>query len=214
MPTYDSYPAGTTMTGTEVFGPVRQAGQDVTLTGAQIAGQVTQAVMVSTLSGANISFGTLSASTSFTTPTLVTTGSFTLGTGTSGTGGSLVPGSGFININVSTTASYTFESAGSAVANNGSWVSSSDARLKTNVQTLSNALAAVKSMRGVSYTRIANNAAEIGVIAQEVQTVFSQAVTETQDGTLGVNYGALVGPLIEAVKELAAQVDELRAKIA
>jgi hypothetical protein len=87
----------------------------------------------------------------------------------------------------------------------------SDAKLKTNVQTIDNALALVEQIRGVYYDRIDSGEHGIGVIAQEVREVFPQAV-HTNDGTLSVAYGNLVGPLIEAVKELSARVKELEAR--
>ena len=51
-----------------------------------------------------------------------------------------------------------------------------------------------------------------GVIAQEVQAVFPDAVTEDESGYLMVDYNGLVAALIEAVKELAARVEELESR--
>lgn len=87
----------------------------------------------------------------------------------------------------------------------------SDAKLKTNVCTIDDALALVEQLRGVYYERIDSGDKGIGVIAQEVREVFPQAV-QNNDGTLSVLYGNLVGPLIEAVKELSARVKELEAR--
>lgn len=82
----------------------------------------------------------------------------------------------------------------------------SDARLKSNVETVTGALALVCALRGVRYTK--DGAPGVGVIAQEVQEVVPEVV---QDGEfLSVAYGNLVGVLIEAVKELAEQVEELK----
>ena len=52
---------------------------------------------------------------------------------------------------------------------------------------------------------------EIGVIAQEVQAAFPDAVVENDDGILMVDYPALVAALIESVKELADRVEALEA---
>ena len=87
----------------------------------------------------------------------------------------------------------------------------SDARLKTNVRTIDDALALVEQLRGVYYERIDSGEEGIGVIAQEVKNVFPQAVHEN-DGTLSVSYGNLVGPLIEAVKILSARVKKLEVR--
>ena len=49
----------------------------------------------------------------------------------------------------------------------------------------------------------------VGVVAQEIEQVLPELVTET-DGTKTVNYNGLVGVLIEAVKELQTEVEELK----
>lgn len=87
----------------------------------------------------------------------------------------------------------------------------SDAKLKTNVRTIDDALALVEQLRGVYYERIDSGEEGIGVIAQEIRSVFPQAVHEN-DGTLAVSYGNLVGPLIEAVKILSARVKKLEVR--
>lgn len=91
-----------------------------------------------------------------------------------------------------------------------SFSATSDARLKSNVVTLGHALDTVKSLRGVSYVK--NGAAELGLIAQEVQTTLPQVVGQTADGYLTVAYGNIVAVLVEAVKELADKVAQLEAK--
>jgi hypothetical protein len=85
----------------------------------------------------------------------------------------------------------------------------SDARLKTDVQTISDALALVERMRGVRYTK--DGSASVGVIAQEMREVLPEVVHESGE-YLSVAYGNIVGVLIEAVKELTARVKELEAK--
>jgi hypothetical protein len=91
----------------------------------------------------------------------------------------------------------------------------SDAKRKTKVETLTSALDAVTRLRGVSFEWKKGDASsggrQIGVIAQEVAGVVPEAVVQTRDGA-AVSYRALVSVLIEAVKELKAEVDTLRAK--
>jgi trimeric autotransporter adhesin len=53
---------------------------------------------------------------------------------------------------------------------------------------------------------------EMGVIAQEVQAAFPEAVAEDEEGMLMVDYPALVAALIESVKELADRVEALEAR--
>jgi hypothetical protein len=86
----------------------------------------------------------------------------------------------------------------------------SDAKLKTNVRTITDALSRVESMRGVFFDRIDNGKAGVGVIAQEMQAVMPEVVENGE--TLSVAYGNLVGVLIEAVKELSARVKELESR--
>jgi hypothetical protein len=100
----------------------------------------------------------------------------------------------------------TFASNGDFTAV-GNVTANSDERLKSNIQTIANALDAVKALRGVSYIKDGQD--NIGVIAQEVQKVFPQVVIEGADGYLSVAYGNLVSVLIEAVKELSEKVDQL-----
>lgn len=53
----------------------------------------------------------------------------------------------------------------------------------------------------------------MGVIAQEVQKVFPEAVLQDASGILYVNYYSLIAPIIEALKELKHQNDVLRFEI-
>ena len=75
----------------------------------------------------------------------------------------------------------------------------SDARLKTNINTIESALDKVLAMRGVSFTKDGNPG--MGVIAQEVELIVPEVVQNNQDGYKSVAYGNLVGVLIEAIKE-------------
>lgn len=86
----------------------------------------------------------------------------------------------------------------------------SDERLKDNIQTIENALDKVAQLRGVSFTK--GGEAEIGVIAQEVREVIPEVVKEDsgEEKYLHVAYGNIVGVLIEAIKELKAEVDSLK----
>jgi len=92
-----------------------------------------------------------------------------------------------------------------------SMVSSSDERLKSNIQTLTNATQTVEKLRGVSYLR--NDRPEIGVVAQEVEKVLPMLVHEDPEGYKSVAYGNMVGLLIEAVKELSLEIKELKTKV-
>jgi hypothetical protein len=90
----------------------------------------------------------------------------------------------------------------------------SDARIKKDVETIGSALDLVSKMRGVRYTRIDSGKRGVGVIAQEMLEVLPEVVQQGvgDDDTLSVAYGNLVGVLIEAIKELRAEVAELKGK--
>ena len=85
----------------------------------------------------------------------------------------------------------------------------SDARLKENVETIEGALDKVSQMRGVMYDKDGERGT--GVIAQEMQQVMPEVVMDSGRGDyLSVAYGNIVGVLIEAVKELKAELDEYK----
>ncbi len=86
----------------------------------------------------------------------------------------------------------------------------SDKKLKENIKTLDGKK--VYNMRGVSFTRKDTGKDSSGVIAQEIQKIAPELVTDN-DGTLAVAYGNLTGYLIEAIKELKQEVEELKKQI-
>jgi hypothetical protein len=79
--------------------------------------------------------------------------------------------------------------------------SSSDENLKKDIATIENALEKVNQLRGVEFTWKDNNEKSMGLIAQELQKVFPELVSEDQNG-LSINYNGLIGVLIQAIKEL------------
>ena len=95
----------------------------------------------------------------------------------------------------------------------------SDARLKTDISTINDALGIVGKLRGVSYKWLKDGSSGIGVIAQEVEQVLPEVVLthDVVDPATGettevksVDYGHIVGVLINAVNELKAEVDALK----
>ena len=99
--------------------------------------------------------------------------------------------------------------AGKATFNN-DVVAFSDKKLKENIKTLDGSK--VLEMRGVSFDRKDTGLPSSGVIAQEMQKVAPELVSET-NGTLGVSYGNITGYLIEAIKDLKQEVEELKKQI-
>jgi hypothetical protein len=86
----------------------------------------------------------------------------------------------------------------------GSLTQNSDERLKTNIEPLQNALQNILKINGVTYNWRSEYRAQekqIGVIAQNIQEVFPELVSEDNNGYLSVNYIQLTPILIEALKE-------------
>jgi len=85
----------------------------------------------------------------------------------------------------------------------------SDARYKTDVLPISNAVNKVCALNGVMYTDTNGNR-KTGLLAQDVQSVLPEAVSADSDGKLALAYGNLAGLLVEAVKELVVQINQLK----
>jgi hypothetical protein len=86
--------------------------------------------------------------------------------------------------------------------------STSDQSLKTNINTIDNALDIVNDLRGVSFDWKETGKSSYGVIAQELEKVLPSLVSDTEIKT--VNYNGIIGVLIEAVKELSEEVERLK----
>lgn len=93
----------------------------------------------------------------------------------------------------------------------GSYRQFSDARYKTNVQTLTGALDAVRRLRGVTFDwkfeQNKNRQPQIGFIAQEIEEVLPALVSTDANGNKSVSYSNAVPVLVEAVKEQQAQIE-------
>jgi uncharacterized protein YicC (UPF0701 family) len=84
----------------------------------------------------------------------------------------------------------------------------SDRRLKQNIVPLSNSLSKILSLNGYSFDWRKDGRHDIGVIAQEVEKVFPALVSSNSEtGMKSVEYGNLVAPIIEAIKELVHKLD-------
>jgi hypothetical protein len=86
--------------------------------------------------------------------------------------------------------------------------STSDFNLKTNIQTVDNALDIVDNLRGVSFEWKENGKKSYGVIAQELEKVLPELVKGGDPKT--VSYSGIIGVLIESIKELKKEVEKLK----
>jgi hypothetical protein len=89
---------------------------------------------------------------------------------------------------------------------------SSDKAFKTDILHLEDGLDKILSLQGVSFNWKENNEPSIGLIAQDVEKIFPEAVSG-KEGEKAVNYGVLVAPLIEAVKEQQKEIEYLKTEI-
>jgi hypothetical protein len=96
----------------------------------------------------------------------------------------------------------------------GDVVAGSDREIKDNIETITDALTKTLALRGVSFNYKQGGRANLGLIAQEVQAIVPEVVSVNDStGFLGIGYGALVGLLVEAIKEQQAQIDELKRRV-
>ena len=96
---------------------------------------------------------------------------------------------------------------------------SSDERLKENVVSIENAVEKVEAIGGYTYNwipmegvHVYGDMKDVGVIAQEVEKVLPELVSDRENGYKAVKYDKLTAVLIEAVKELSERVKTLEGK--
>tara|TARA_B100000927_G_scaffold162692_1_gene131101 strand:- start:18311 stop:21343 length:3033 start_codon:yes stop_codon:yes gene_type:complete len=111
----------------------------------------------------------------------------------------------FFRCNNSNTDHFTIDTSGNATAT-GNVTAFSDERLKSDIKTIDNALDKVSQMRGVTF--IKDDKQGSGIIAQELEKVAPELVLDGEYKS--VAYGNTVGYLIEAIKELKAEIEELK----
>jgi hypothetical protein len=87
----------------------------------------------------------------------------------------------------------------------------SDRRLKKDIKTIQSALDKVMKLRGVSFKWKKNNKKNIGLIAQEVKKIIPEVVSgKGGKERYTIEYGKMVGLLVEAIKEQQKQIEELK----
>ena len=114
--------------------------------------------------------------------------------------------------NSTTSSSYSLYVTGS-IYSTADVVAYSDRRAKENIVTVDNALDKVSELRGVYYNKKDSDEKkrEVGVIAQEVKEVLPEVVTyDKENDKYGVDYGKINGLLIEAIKDLKKEIEELK----
>ena len=135
------------------------------------------------------------------------------------TGGTMASGHQFVWCQNGT----GYAALGTNIWTSGNVTAYSDIRVKKNIERIPNALDKVCRLNGYTFERTDvkfDNEGEptvpvkqTGVIAQEVLEVLPEAVTGDEENHYSVAYGNMVGLLIESIKELKAEVDDLKAQL-
>ena len=112
-----------------------------------------------------------------------------------------------------TTTRFTFDGTGGNFTATGNVTAYSDRRLKRGLQVIPNSIDKIKKITGYTFDRTDVEGRHTGVIAQEVEEVLPEVVSEGEDGMKSVAYGNMVGLLVEAIKDQQKQIDELTARI-
>jgi hypothetical protein len=205
-----SVSGSTTLSSTLSVGSNASIGGSLSVTGGT--------TLSSTLSvGSNASIGgSLSVTGGATLSSTLSVSSSASISGTLTVGGTLNIG-GTINSNGSTItlADDTVISGNLYVTQDITAFYTSDQRLKENITPIPNALDKVLSISGniFDWTKESGKeGTEVGVIAQEVLEILPEVVTTRDNGYLAVHYDKLVPLLIEAIKELKAEIDELKGR--
>jgi hypothetical protein len=125
-----------------------------------------------------------------------------LGAGSSGTGS-------FVLLQKDGADKFRVDHDGNVTAT--SFIYSSDRNLNQDIKVIPNALDKVLKLDGVMFNWKADNRPDLGLIAQEVEEVFPELVhTNGATNLKSVEYGNLVAPIIEAIKEQQKQIEELK----
>ena len=95
----------------------------------------------------------------------------------------------------------------------GTITSNSDITLKENLEIIENPIEKIKEINGYTYNMVGKDERDVGLVAQEVEKVLPEVVSENSDGIKSLAYGNIVALLVETVKEQQKQIDELKKQI-
>lgn len=105
-------------------------------------------------------------------------------------------------------ATFDITDAGTVTAT--AYLHSSDRNLKDQIQAIADPFDLLDAIHGSHYVWKKDGKPAYGVIAQDVETVMPEAVNTNPDGVKAVEYDQLIAPMIEAIKQLKAENQQLR----
>ena len=88
--------------------------------------------------------------------------------------------------------------------------STSDKNLKENIVVIDDALSIIKGLDGVRFNWRDNHLPSAGLIAQQVAQFMPELIVTDDRSNLSLNYNGVIGVLVQAIKELSAEVDQLK----
>ncbi len=100
------------------------------------------------------------------------------------------------------------------------WSNLSDVRAKTNIQDLDLGLDFVMALRPVSFTlKQGNGRTDLGFVAQDVETLLGDGynvlgIGADKDRTLSLRYTDFIAPMVKAIQEQQAQIEDQKTEIA
>lgn len=116
------------------------------------------------------------------------------------------------DLEANTISAGTIETTGDITANgtitSTEFSTTSDARVKENIEDIQSPLEIAKQLRGVYFKYKGENQRKVGFVAQEVEKILPEVVHTNSDGLKSVNYGNITALLLEAIHELDSQISE------
>ena len=138
------------------------------------------------------------------------------GTASSGsTGGVTVSGAGYRHMYMWNSGMYFWNGSNEAnLSSGGAWNNASDERLKENIVDIPYGLAEIKQLQPKKYTMITGGEEQVGLIAQEVESIIPEVVTTSGEANMkSLSYGNLNAVLIKAIQEQQTIIDDLKSRI-
>lgn len=118
----------------------------------------------------------------------------------------------FMDANNYTTSAGNWNMSGNVSANQ--YTATSDITLKENLLDIDGALQKIAQINGYTYNFIKTpELRNAGLVAQEVEKVVPEAVTENSEGIKSIDYNGVIALLVSAIKEQQAEIDLLKEKI-
>ena len=114
-------------------------------------------------------------------------------------------------------ANLTFDGTNLSCAGDVVSYASSDKKLKNNISNISSPIEKIKQINGVNFEwsekQSVYTGKDVGVLAQDVEKVLPEVVSEREDGYLAVKYEKIIPLLIEAIKDQQKEIEELKKKL-